>query len=294
MAHFAIQRATVNFITLQIPNRNYHMKTIFKNILVIFLLSGIVNSGSTQGMPLGKIIVLMTPDFKKDAKPEALQTFIKGEIFPMYDQDKPGSNFYLFQADRGDKKGSYLLVCGHKTFANREKMPAGSPFTDKILSNHASSSKASDFFSNSDTYTEYQLIGSENFQALPDVGILGIHYIKVKKGRSEQFEKFVKEKMHPAVGDLLPDMHLLTYKATAGDRKGTYITIFAITSVEARDLYWPAGRPETEILKQSFAPHKKLAGELGGYLAEGSYLEPTGGAAAIFESKEWTDYIHQK
>jgi len=35
-----------------------------------------------------------------------------------------------------------------------------------------------------------------------------------------------------------------------------------------------------------------LGKELGNYLVEGSYLEPSsGGAAAFFESKEWTDFI---
>jgi len=155
-----------------------------------------------------------------------------------------------------------------------------------------SSKRTSDFLDNTHVYTEYRLIGANKFTSLPVVDILGIHYIKVKKERSAEFEKFVIEKLHPAVGQVLPDMHLLYYKATAGDHVGTYITIFAITSVAARDKYWPAGAPETKILKDAFGPHQGLAKELGKYLVEGSYLEPSsGGAAAYFESKEWTDFI---
>ena len=101
------------------------------------------------------------------------------------------------------------------------------------------------------------------------------------------------EKLHPAVGQLLPDMQLLYYKAVAGENAGSYITIFAIESVAARDKYWPSGAPETELLKQAFRPLNGLAAELGSYLVEGSYLEPKGGAAAYFESHEWTDFIHQ-
>jgi hypothetical protein len=100
--------------------------------------------------------------------------------------------------------------------------------------------------------------------------------------------------MHPAVGHLLPDMQLLTYKAVDGVGEGNYITVFAIASVAARDKYWPAGKPETDILKQAFMPHKELARNLSDYLVKGSYLEPPGGAAAIFESHEWTDFIFQK
>jgi hypothetical protein len=147
---------------------------------------------------------------------------------------------------------------------------------------------------NAGAYTEYQLIGADQFKSLPEIGILGIHYIKVKKEKAGDFEKFVKEKMHPAVGSILPDMHLLTYKAVGGENAGSYITIFAITSVEARDKYWPAGKPETPVLKEAFRPYKDLAQALSGYLVEGSYLEPAGGAAAIFESREWTDFIYQQ
>lgn len=269
------------------------MKTIIKTFLIVSLVLAIAKTGRTQGMQMGKVIVAMAPDLKKDVQPAALKTFINKEILPHFNKERPGTNFYLFQADRGNEKGKLLLVCSHKTNGNRERMPAGSPFKDKVLNSRVSSSKASDFFSNTDAFTEYQLIGSENISSLPSVDILGVHFIKVKEERKQDFEKFVAEKMHPVVGNLLPDMHLLTYKAGAGDQKGSYVTVFAITSVEARDQYWPAGKPETAILKQAFLPLKELANELEGYLVEGSYLEPSGGAAAIFESKEWTDYIYQ-
>jgi hypothetical protein len=185
-----------------------------------------------------------------------------------------------------------LVAFTAKTAADREAFASGSPFTDEVLA--VSSRRCSDFLENTHVYTEYRLIGADKFNSLPVAGILGIHYIKVKKERSAEFEKFVVEKLHPAVGNVLPDMQLLYYKATAGDQVGTYITIFAITSVAARDKYWPAGAPETKILKDAFRPHQGLGKELGHYLVEGSYLEPSsGGAAAYFESKEWTDFIDQ-
>ena len=182
-----------------------------------------------------------------------------------------------------------MLTFTAKTVPDREAFASGSPFTDEVLT--VSSKRCSDFLENTHVYTEYRLIGADQFKSLPVAGILGFHYIKVKPERSAEFEKFVVDKLHPAVGQVLPDMSLLYYKATAGDKAGTYVTIFAITSVAARDKYWPAGAPETKILKDAFRPHQGLAKELGNYLLEGSYLEPSGGAAAFFESKEWTDFI---
>ena len=116
---------------------------------------------------------------------------------------------------------------------------------------------SADFLSNPNAYTEYSLIGAENFKSLPVAGILGIHYIKVKPERSAEFEKLVIEKLHPAVGQLFPDMQLLYYKAVAGDNKGEYITIFTIESTAARDKYWPSGAPETEVLKKGFRSLEK-------------------------------------
>jgi hypothetical protein len=122
---------------------------------------------------------------------------------------------------------------------------------------------------------------------------LGLHHIKVKEDRKQDFEKLVSDKLHPAVSQLFPDMQLLYYKCVAGEKKGTYLTIFTIDSPKARDKYWPAGAPETEILKKNFKPLESLAKELSEYFVPGSYLEPeSGGAAAYWESKEWTDYVH--
>lgn len=257
-------------------------KTLF--LLVSLIFSETINA---QGIQMGEVVIISASPLKKNVKPEAFNVFVN-EAFAA--KAKPGISVQLFQADRGKRKGETLLACTAKTATDRQAFTAGSPFTDEVLS--FSSKHCSDFLENTHVYTEYKLIGADKFTSLPTAGILGIHYIKVKKERSVEFEKFVVEKLHPAVGYVLPDMQLLYYKATAGEQVGTYITIFAITSVAARDKYWPAGAPETKILKDAFRPHQELGKELGNYLVEGSYLEPSsGGAAAFFESKEWTDFI---
>ena len=87
-------------------------------------------------------------------------------------------------------------------------------------------------------------------------------------------------------------MNLLYYKAVEGDNKGSYITIYAIESVAARERFWPTGGEEQNIVKELFGPHKSLALELGSYLIDDSYLGPeSGGGAAYFESLEWTDFV---
>ena len=100
--------------------------------------------------------------------------------------------------------------------------------------------------------------------------MLGIHYIKVRPDRHEAFERFVAETLHPAVGNLRPDLRLLYYKAVRGPDAGSYITIFALTRA-SRDKYWPGGADSDE-LRAAFKPVQGLTTELITYLVEGSAL----------------------
>ena len=260
------------------------MNTVIKTNLLLLTIIATYGLTHAQEMKMGDVIIVSNAALKKDVKADTFQDYFTKEIASAWNKDKPEASMHLFRADRGDRKGEFLLACRATKQADRNALPAGSPFTNTRLS---------DFLSNPASHTEYQLIGAEKFNSMRSIDILGIHYLKVKPDRSKEFEKFVVEKLHPAVGQLLPDMQLLYYKAVAGENAGTYITIFAIESIAARDKYWPSGAPETEILKQAFKPLNSLAVELGSYLVEGSYLEPKDGAAAYFESIEWTDFINQ-
>jgi hypothetical protein len=119
--------------------------------------------------------------------------------------------------------------------------------------------------------------------------ILGIHYIKVRPDRREAFERFVAEKLHPAVANLRPDLRLLYYKAVSGLDAGSYITVFALTT-ESRDRYWPKGSDSDDV-RAAFKPVRGLTDELRMYLVEGSYATGDNMAAAVYESREWTDYV---
>ncbi len=238
---------------------------------------------AAQHMKMGEVLFISNSEVKKDAK--SFQQFLQ-QVNPTL--EKKNSKAYLFQADRGDRKGESLLVCSMQKEKDRKGL-SKNPFTDKVFS--AGGNSLANFI-NPDRYTEYHLIGGKEFPKLPAIDLLGIHYIKVKPERAAEFDQFVVEKLHPAVGHLLPDMQLLYYKATAGDNAGSYITIFAIQSTTARHRYWPEGEPETELVKEAFAPLNDLAKELSDYLVEGSYLLPeSGGGAAYFESREWTDFV---
>lgn len=246
------------------------MKTVIRTMLSLLIVMTSFHKIHAQ-IKMGEVIFLGNVPLKKDVKPDAFQDHFNKHI---------ASSWSLFKADRGDRKGDFL-------FCKMATAPASgeNPFTHPQLSQ---------FLNNTNSYTRYELIGADKLPPPRTIGILGVHYIKVKPERSKDFEKFVVEKLHPAAGNLLPDMQLLYYKATAGVNTGSYITIFAIESTAARDKYWPAGAPETDVLKQAFKPLNSFAAELGTYLVEGSFLEPPNGAAAYWESKEWTDFIAQE
>ena len=259
------------------------MKPRLTSVTLLLLVLIMPVLACAQKVAVGEVMMIGTSPWKK--VPEGLK--------PSFRKTEEGkATVHLLQADRGDHNGDFLLVCSIPRANDRGALPKGSPFTDSVISFSAGGEgSASNYISDPGAYTEYRLIGAEKFTSLPVVDLIGIHYIKVKEDRAADFEKFVVEKLHPAVGHILPDMQLLYYKAVAGDNKGSYITIFTITSHAAREVYWPTGNPETQILKDAFLPQRELGRELQPYLVENSYLEEAGGAAAYFESKEWTDYL---
>ena len=193
-----------------------------------------------------------------------------GEVIvftPLGPKAPAGSNANVFQSDRGNRKGDYLLTW---TGGSKDKRPGDVP---------GSTAQAS----------EYQLLGPDRVGPLPNVDVLGIHYIKVRPDRREAFEKYVSETLHPAVGNLRPDLRLLYYKAVRGPDTGNYITIFALTK-ESRDKYWPGGS-DSDDLRTALKPVQPLTTELSTYLVEGSALTEPRFAAAVFESRTWTDFV---
>jgi hypothetical protein len=249
---------------------------------------------NAQAIQLNETIILSASPFKKNVNQDALKTFFVKEVSPIWHTAVPGTELFLLQADRGVGKDEFLLACMPDNPGDQDQiLPVGSPFTDKIFSTLGpSSSNPSEFITNPKKFTKYRLIGADGITQLPEVDILGIHYIQIRKDKSDAFEHFVEEQLHPNLTRLLPDMGLFYYKAVEGENSGSFITIFAINSVEARENFWPTGGSETDVVKNAFLPYKGLARDLGNYLVEGSYLLPeSGGAAAFFESLKWTDFI---
>jgi hypothetical protein len=267
---------------------------IYKITFVLIALIGIGLIAKGQGIPLGEKILASTSPLKKDIDPEVFKVYMQTELIPAWNRSSTGTTMYLLKADRGDRNGEYLPICISPDKEAPGVSENGSPFSDKSVTSlkGSLSKKPSAFLENPDAYTEYHLIGGDRVSPLPTVEILGIHYLKVKPELAKDFERLVIEKLHPSVGKLVHDMNLLYYKAVDGQDKGSFITIYAIESIAARERFWPTGGQEQDIVKQLFGSHKDLAKELGSYMIEDSYLKPeSGGGAAYFESLEWTDFV---
>ena len=270
------------------------MKSTYQNFLISLFFVLYLFSAYAQTVQLGDAFFISDSELKKGISDDQYKSYIINDLTPVWSSVLPGTDLALFHADRGTHEGTYLLTC--MVNGNSDKSGVfiyGNPFGDEFISSKISlNNKPSDFLSRPDAYTKYELIGADRAAPLPEVGILGLHFLKVKKDRHMEFESFVLNKLHPAVTNLFLDMGLFYYKAVGGENSGSYILVFAITSLAARDKYWPSGKPETEILKSAFGKLQGLAKELGTYLEEDSYLKPeSGGAAAYFESLDWTDYI---
>lgn len=183
--------------------------------------------------------------------------------------EEPGQIPYVhvLKADRGSRQGHYLLLTTTETRADYQQRQPGAVGA-----------------------AEYHLLSPERIGALPEVEVIGVHYVRVRPGRNEAFERFVDQKLHPAVSNLRPDLRILYYKPVGGETGGRYLAVFALTK-ESRDKYWPAGSDSDE-LRAAFSPAvTELTTELRTYLVEGTYAADPKLAAAVFESREWTDFV---
>lgn len=260
---------------------------MIRHSLTFFLL--VIAGLACAQMKVGEVLIISHPELKPDVDKDSFQAFVTNELVPELTKKNIGTSYHLLKADRGDNKGQFLFVRSIENIKDRQTSDITNPL-DLVRSGEEGLQVLT---TNPKMFSEYHLIGAEKIGHLPTSGILGLHFIKVREERAKQFEELVMDKLHPAVSQLFPDMQLLYYKCMAGENTGSYITVFTIDSTDARHKYWPEGEPETEILKKAFKPLEALAKELGTYLASGSYLEPeSGGAAAYWESKEWTDYVH--
>ena len=248
------------------------MKRAINAITALSLLLALPVGAQAQTMKLREVLIFNVPELKPDTDIKAFETHVVNIVAPAAKRDAPGADITLVRNDRGNHRGQYLLVCTAESGACRKSHPELAPFV-----------------STAGRDIEYRLVAPEKAGALPVVDVLGIHYIKVRPDRLEAFDRFVAEKLHPAVGNLRPDLRLLYYKPVRGEEAGNYITVFALTKA-SRDKYWPKGS-DSDDLRAAFDPSvKALTSELSTYLVEGSYA--TGNlAAAVFESKEWADWV---
>jgi hypothetical protein len=248
------------------------MKRAIHGIIALSLLLALPIGARAQTMKLGDVLIFHVPDLKPESDVKAFEAHVVNVAIPAAKKAAPGAAITLVRKDRGNHRGQYLLVCAADPVACRKPRPDLAPFV---------ASGGRDI--------EYRLVAPEKAGVMPIVEVLGIHYIKVRPDRLEAFDRFVAEKLHPTVGNLRPDLRLLYYKPVSGEEAGNYITVFALTKA-SRDKYWPKGSDSADV-KAAFGPSvTALTSELSSYLVEGSYATGTL-AAAVFESKEWADWV---
>ncbi|MEE9148296.1 MAG: hypothetical protein V3U27_12945, partial [Candidatus Tectomicrobia bacterium] len=253
-----------------------------------------------EKIKLGEILVVHTPMLKKGADAEAFESHVLDEVLPAWGVLGTQVDTHFFRADRASPTslspvGSYWLLWNIETQKQRATMlprNEASGFSSAVLEKVGKAvMPATRFLDKEGGYTDYVLVGAEDIENVPEVALLGAHFIEVKEDRKAEFDAFVRETLHPALVGKIYGMNLLYYKGVRGANKGQYVTIFAIESVQAREHYWPTDASETNALMEAFKPLRPIARELETYLVPDSYLKAeSGAAAAIFESLNWTDF----
>ena len=111
-----------------------------------------------------------------------------------------------------------------------------------------------------DSATEYRLLSPEKVGPLPEIDVLGIHFLKVLPDRRDAFERFVRDTLHPAVRQPAPQSPAAVLQGRARADTPGYILLFALTK-QSRDKYWPGGS-DSDVLRAAFGPVKVHTKEL--------------------------------
>lgn len=256
-------------------------------VLLICLLPALARpAAEAQPMQLGEWLFLAGPIPGEGVDAQGFEARLNGPVDRAWLAGTPSLDLHLFKGDRGEHEGSYLISWSSETSDGNAVWQA--------VSNppQAQRDALAAFGVDEPAVAGYRLIGADAYGPLPQVGILGVHVLHVKPDRAKAFDAFVEKTLHPAFATSLPGMPLLYYKGAHGSARASALLIWAIASDEAREAYFPAGKPETDALRAVFSKLKEVGQELVTYLEEGTWLDPsTGAIAAYFESLEWTDYM---
>jgi hypothetical protein len=268
------------------------MKRFAGGIAASTILLALSATATAQSIKLGEAMVFYIPDLKPDADVKAFETLVASQVAPAWAKQAPGMTLTLVKKDRGSRQGKYMLVWITDTLAHHKRFSSSSgdsPFNATVITAAGDlRAELAPFVSGPGKYVEYHLVSPDKVGGpLPEVDVLGNHYIKVRPDRVAAFDTFVGAKLHPAVGNLRPDLRLLYYKPVRGDEPGNYVTVFALTKA-SRDKYWPKGQDSDDV-KAAFSPQvRTLTTDLQSHLVDGTW--GVGMAAAVYEAKEWADW----
>jgi hypothetical protein len=239
-------------------------------------------SAGAPMMTLGDVLVWHTPDVVPGTDAAAFEAAVRDRVLPAL-RASAAAPVHLVRADRGGRKGQYAVV---STTAAPDRPPTTDPRAADFAAGVAK--LLAPFTKGPGRTIRYSVVGPGTAGPSPAVDVLGMHYVKVRPERRDAFERFVTATVHPAVANLRPDLRVIYYRVEGG-ATADYVALFALTRA-SRDRYWPGGS-DSDALRAAFGPVRALTKELAAYLVEGSFLADEKFAAAVYESRDWSDFV---
>lgn len=192
--------------------------------------------------------------------------------YRFWDHHVEGADALLFKADRGDRRGAYLLLENFESLEARARyfpqeegpFPAWDTVMEVWTREYGSRFEGLDM-ENEDWVGDYVRLGDAPWETPPLIELLGIHHYPVKTGMEEEFERFVMEEWNPNAR--VGDGWILVFKADRGRDRNGYALVYIPDSIEIRDRYWPGGQDSEEAIR-AFAPVAALWDRLQGFFDE--------------------------
>ena len=191
------------------------MKSLLAGVAVLSLSFAFTPNAEAQTMKLGESLVFYMPELRTGVDTKAFETHVSTQIIPAWRKNAPGTDVVLVKKDRGPRAGQYMLVWTTDTLARRKGYAAAGdfPFSPALVAKAGDFRQGLSTFVSGGQYVEYHLVAPDKTGApLPEIDLLGNHYIQVRPDRIAAFDNFIADRLHPTVGNLRPDLRFLYYK----------------------------------------------------------------------------------
>ncbi|UCF37673.1 MAG: hypothetical protein JSU96_02045 [Acidobacteriota bacterium] len=245
----------------------WHIKGEFGGTTLIETWRRVKSLRGLGGLPLGSLIAVREVTLREGRTAGDFENFVRTTFHPAMQRLEPDLQLVVMKGDRGVRSGQYLVVMNFKDVSTRDYYFETAEAEDYPIFQAALGADGKIYnqlfeFIESPTFTDYEVLGGQDAAAGVSAEMFGLHTLKVKAGKEQEFEELVLTKWASAWSQHVPGTKVLILKGERGENAGGYRMMFTLNPASLRDFYIPDSGTVTDIYNQAFEPTAPLWDEM--------------------------------